>query len=450
MRQLFNQELLKLPSRTRLCSGGQSCPPKLGGEILKFQLKYAKSLVELDIPEKNYMGSLLPNEVEFELKGAEEVRRALENPIGTERLKDIVRPGEKIVIITSDITRPMPSKVALPPVMEELKKAEVEEKDITIILALGSHRKHTEEEKKMLVGEEIYHSEIQIIDSDMNECINLGRCKNGTPIDIFEPVVKADRIICMGNIEYHYFAGYSGGAKAIMPGVSSHDAIQANHSNMVKKEACAGNLETNPVRQDIDEVAEYIKIDFIVNVVLNNKKEIVKAVAGHHLKAHREGCKVLDEMYGVRMEKQADIVVVSPGGFPKDINIYQAQKGLDNAKHAVRAGGIVILVASAKERFGEKTFEEWMLNKKPKEMLKEIKENFKLGGHKAAAIAMVLEKAKIYMVSDLEDELIRKINFVPFHTVQEAVDSALAELGEASQILIMPDAGSTLPIVNLK
>lgn len=412
---------------------------------MKFELKYGKDYVEFEIEEKNYMCSLLPNEIEFELKGEEEVKRALENPIGTKRLKDIVKSGEKIVIITSDITRPMPSKVVLPTVINELKMGEVQEKDITIVLALGIHRGHTEEEKRNLVGEEIYNSNINIMDSDINRCINLGKCKNGTPVDIFEPVAKADRIICMGNIEYHYFAGYSGGAKALMPGVSSHDAIQANHSNMVKKEAYAGNLETNPVRQDIDEAGEYIKIDFIVNVILNSKKEIVKTVAGHYIKAHREGCKVLDELYGIQLEKQADIVIVSPGGFPKDINIYQSQKGLDNAKQAVRDGGIIILAASAKEKFGESTFEEWMLGKEPQEMIKEIKENFKLGGHKAAAIAMVLQKAKIYMVSDLEDELVRKINFIPFKTVQAAIDAALKELGNESQIIVMPVAGSTVP-----
>lgn len=413
---------------------------------MEFQLKYGKATVEFDIPENNYMGSLLPKEIQFDLKGEEEVKRSLENPIGTERLKDMVKPGEKIVIVTSDITRPMPSKTALPPVIEELKKAKVQERDITIVLALGSHRGHTEEEKKMLVGEGVYESGVQIIDSEMDRCVNLGRCKNGTPIDIFEPVAKADRIICMGNIEYHYFAGYSGGSKALMPGVSSHDAIQANHSNMVKEGARAGNLETNPVRQDIDEVGEHITIDFIINVVLNSKKEIVKAVSGHYIKAHREGCKVLDEMYGIKIEKQGDIAIVSPGGFPKDINIYQSQKGLDNAQHAVRDGGIIILVASAKEKFGESTFEDWMLNKTPKEMIKEIKENFKLGGHKAAAIAMVLEKAKIFMVSDLEDDLLRKLNFVPFNTVQEAVDKALKELGKDAQILLLPSAGSTLPL----
>lgn len=418
--------------------------------MLEFELKYGKTKQQVRIKEKNYMGSLQPNPVSFDIFDEEEVRRALANPIGSKPLCEIVSAGEKIVVITSDITRPMPSYRVLPVVIEELRKGGVAEEDITIVLALGSHRKHTDEEKKALVGETVWNSKVQVIDSDMDQCLRLGVCKNGTPVDIFEPVVKAPRRVCLGNIEFHYFAGYSGGNKAIMPGVSSHDAIQANHSNMVKAEAFAGNIETNPVRQDIEEITDFLSIDFIVNVVLDEQKKIVKAVAGHHVEAHRAGCRVLDEMYKIPLKEPADIVILSPGGFPKDINIYQSQKGLDNAKHAVREGGILIWCARAAEGFGEKTFEQWMTSKSPKEMIEEIKVNFRLGGHKAAAIAMVLEKAKIFMVSDLPFELMEQISMVPFSSLQEAVDAALLELGEDSRILIMPEAGSTLPVVEAR
>ncbi len=376
-----------------------------------------------------------------------EVKRALAEPIGSPRLKDIVKAGEKVVIVTSDITRPMPSYRVLPAVIDELAAAGVLLEDITVVLALGSHRPHTEDEKKTLVGDAVYTSGVQVIDSDMDRCVNLGRCNNGTPVDIFEPVASADRIVCLGNVEYHYFAGYSGGAKALMPGVSSHAAIQANHSNMVHPESRAGNLTTNPVRQDMDQITEFIKIDFIVNVVLNSKKEIVKAVAGHWKEAHRAGCAFLDTLYGIPVEKQADIVIVTPGGFPKDINLYQSQKALDNSKNAVRDGGIVILVASAKEGFGEGCFEEWMLTKTPDEMIAEIKRHFRLGGHKAAAISLVLKKAQIFFVSDWEPELARKVNFVPFASVQDAVDEALKQQGPDAGVLIMPVGGSTLPLI---
>jgi len=415
---------------------------------MDFKLKYGKGETNFTLKEKNYLGMVLPNEIKIGLTDEDEVRRAMLSPIGSKRLKEIVKPGENIVIVTSDITRPMPSYRVLPIVIEELLDGGIVEEDITIVLALGSHRGHTEEEKKKLVGDKVYNSKVQVIDSDMNKCVRLGMCKNGTPVDIFEPVVKADRRIALGNIEFHYFAGYSGGNKALMPGVSSHEAIQANHSNMVKPGAFAGNLDNNPVRQDIEQITEFISIDFIVNVVLSDKKQIIRAVAGDHVEAHRAGCRALDEMYKIKLKEKADIVVVCPGGFPKDINLYQSQKGLDNSKHVVKDGGIIIWCASAVEKFGETTFEKWMTTKSPKEMIEEIKINFKLGGHKAAAIAMVLEKARIFMVSDLNPELVKSINLKPYPSLQQAVDAAIQELGEGAKVLIMPAAGSTLPIVD--
>jgi nickel-dependent lactate racemase len=232
-----------------------------------------------------------------------------------------------------------------------------------------------------------------------------------------------------------------------MPGVSSHDAIQANHSNMVHPDAYAGNIDTNPVRQDIEEITDFIPIEFIVNVVLDDHKNIVGAFSGHHVEAHREACRLLDRIYKIPLEEKADIVIASPGGFPKDINIYQSQKGLDNAKHAVKKGGIIIWPASAKEGFGEKVFEEWMRNKTPAEMVEEIQRNFKLGGHKAAAISMILQDADIFMVSDLPDDLVRQIHFIPFASLQEALDEALRKMGKDAKVLVLPAAGSTLPML---
>ncbi len=414
---------------------------------MEFELKYGKTIKRFCIKEKNYMGSLIPNAIEFDVFDEGEVRHALANPIESRPLREIVSAGEKVVVITSDITRPMPSSRVLPSVIKELKKGGVCEKDITVVLALGSHRKHTEDEKKALVGDEVAKSNVNVIDSDINRCIRLGICKNGTPADIFEPVVKADRRICLGNIEFHYFAGYSGGCKAVMPGVSSHEAIMINHSNMIKAGAFAGNIDTNPVRQDIEEIADFIPIDFIVNVVLDEQKRIVRAFAGHPVKAHRAGVGVLDDMYKVSLSRPADVVILSPGGFPKDINMYQAHKGLDNAKHAVKEGGILIWCARAAEGFGEKTFEEWMITKSADEMIEEISANFRLGAHKAAAVAMVLKKATIYMVSDLPFDLMRKVGIVPFVSIEKAINAALHALGDDAKILIMPEAGSTLPVL---
>lgn len=411
---------------------------------MEFKLKIDREYAFASISDNYSINTLMPHEQQSAEPEDFLIRKALENPMGTEPLHKIVRPGEKVVIVTSDITRPVKSRTILPYLIEELNLGSIDNKDITIVLALGSHRNHTEEEKRVLVGDEVYEN-IRVIDSDMNDCKNFGTCRNGTPIDIFTTVAEADRVVCIGNVEFHYFAGYSGGAKAIMPGVSSYAAIQANHSNMVRDGAYAGNIDTNPVRQDIDEVGEHFKIDFIFNVLQSSDKTIVGAFAGHYIKAHRAACDALDKMYKINIKEKADIVIVSPGGFPKDINIYQAQKALDNARHAVRDGGIIILCASCKEGFENKLFEKWMTTKTKEQMVMEIKENFVLGGHKAAAIAMTLMKASIYMVTDYDRKIIEKIGFKYFRNLQDAVDSAAAVTEENGTVILMPSGGSILP-----
>lgn len=412
---------------------------------MKIELGFGDTTQILNIPDENLSEVLVPNNIEHRMSADEAVKNALEHPIASARLRDIVKPGEKIAIITSDITRPMPTYAVMPFLLDELSSAGVSDKNITLVFALGSHRKHSDAEKIKLAGEETFRR-IACVDGDTADCVHLGVTSRGTPVDIVRCVAEADRRICLGNIEYHYFAGYSGGAKAIMPGVSTRDAIQSNHRMMIEKEACAGNLDTNPLRQDIEEAARMCGIDFILNVVLDEHKKIIYAVAGDSVKAHRQGCRFLDTLYGKRIKQKADLVVVSQGGAPKDLNLYQTQKALDNAKHAVKDGGIIVLVGSCKEGLGEKVFEEWMTGaEKSADLIARIKKEFRLGGHKAAAIALVLEYADIYLVSDMEDAFVKKLFFTPFKTVQDAFNAALEKKGKNASVLVMPYGGSTLP-----
>ncbi len=412
---------------------------------MEIELGFGAGVQKLAVPDENLIGILLPNPVEHALTGEQEVLRALGEPIGTPRLGEIVHPGEKIAIVTSDITRPMPSYKVLPALLDELYAAGVKKEDITVVFGLGSHRKQTPDEQKKLVGERAF-AEVKCIDGDDSDCVHIGTTRRGTPVDIVRAVAQADRRICLGNIEFHYFAGYSGGAKAIMPGVSTRAAIQSNHSRMVEQAAAAGKLEGNPVREDIEEAAKMVGVDFILNVVLDEHKQIVRSVAGDVVQAHREGCRYLDRLYAKRIFERVDIVVVSQGGAPKDLNLYQTQKALDNAKHAVKDGGVIILVGSCKEGMGEHVFEEWMTKSpSPESMIERIERDFQLGGHKAAAIAMVLEHADIYLVSELEAEFVDSIFLKPFSTVQAAFDAALARCGEEATVLVMPYGGSTLP-----
>ncbi len=401
----------------------------------------------LAIPDANLAGVLLPNPVPPGLTGEDEVRRALANPIHSPRLGEIVRPGEKIAVVTSDITRPMPTHAVLPLLLDELYAAGARPGDIALVFALGSHRAHTPEEMRRLAGERAF-SEIRCLDSAPGDCVRLGVTPLGTPVDITRAVAEADRRICLGNIEYHYFAGYSGGAKALMPGVSTREAIQRNHSRMTDPDARAGRLDGNPVREDIEAAAAMCGVDFILNVVLDERKRIVRAVAGHPVRAHREGCAFLDSLYAARISARAEIVIACQGGAPKDLNLYQTQKALDNAKHAVQKGGTVILMGSCAEGLGERVFEEWLLSAPdPESLVARIRRDFQLGGHKAAAIALVLREAGIFLVSDMEPARVESMFMTPFSTVQSAFDAALAQHGADARVLVMPYAGSTLPIV---
>lgn len=412
---------------------------------MKLEFGFGSGTQAVELPEENLLGVLTANAVEYDLTGEAEVERALAEPIGAPELGEVVKPGEKIAIVTSDITRPCPTWQIMPALLKKLYAAGVQKQDITLVFALGSHRHHTPEEMQHLAGDMAYN-EIKCVDSDPEDCINMGATKHGTPVDITRVVAEADKRICLANIEYHYFAGYSGGAKSIMPGVSNRTAIQVNHSMMVQPEAHAGRLAGNPIREDIEEAAAICGIDYIVNVVLDEHKQIIKAVAGDVTQAHRAGCAFLDTLYRKEIKQKVDIVLVSQGGAPKDLNLYQTQKALDNAKHAVREGGVIILIGSCKEGLGEKTFQTWIEEaNKPQDLIDRVQADFKLGGHKAAAIAMVLANADVYLVSEMPEELTKKCFLTPFASAQAALDAAFAKLGADAKVLAMPYGGSTLP-----
>ncbi|MBQ6670314.1 MAG: nickel-dependent lactate racemase [Firmicutes bacterium] len=412
--------------------------------ILEFG--YGNGIQTAEVPDSCVQAILLSNEMEHERRGADAVRYSLEHPIDSPRLRDIAKPGEKIVIVTSDISRPLPSFDVLPSVLDELALAGVKNEDITVVFGLGSHRGHTREEMIKLVGSEVF-SRVRCVDSDPSDCVRYGITSRGTPVDITRTVAEADRRICLGNVEFHYFAGYSGGYKAIMPGASTPAAIQANHSMMVREEAKAASIDGNPIREDIEEAGAMVGVDFIVNVVLDEHKKIVYSAAGDVVAAHRDACRYLDRMYLKPIEKRADIVIVSQGGAPKDANLYQTQKALDNAKHAVRDGGTIILVGACPEGLGSKVFQEWLTEaEKPSDLTERVNRNFKLGGHKAAAIAMVLEKAEIMLVSEMDDDFVRSIFLTPMHSVQEAFDAAIKKHGQNASVIAMPFGGATLPV----
>ena len=411
--------------------------------IKKISLAFGSSTIELDIPERNISSVILPSEPERKEDSTSLIKKALENPIKSRRLSEIVNPNSRIVIIVSDITRPTPTAKFLPLLLEELYLGGAKDENITIVFALGLHRNQTAEESRKLVGEEIYEK-IRCIQHDTSRCRHIGITSRGTPIEIFEDVLDADVIIGTGSIEFHYYAGYSGGAKSVLPGVSSHEAVIANHKMMIDEKAVSGRVD-GPVRQDMEEAAKVSGLVFILNVMLDSKKEIVAAVAGDIIEAHRKGVEVVDSMYKVPVEP-ADAVIVSCGGFPKDINLFQANKALDHATQAVKEGGSIILVAECAEGIGNQVYECWNREcRNPDDAIERFKQCFEFGGHRTAIVAKVSKKFRLYLVSKLSDEQTKTAFFTPMPDVKTALSAVLSENPDA-KIHLMPHGGQTLPV----
>ncbi len=414
--------------------------------IKTIPVAYGSGIFELSIPQKNMSSVILPSEPEIREKEALLIKKALENPVKSRRLSEIVNPNSKVAIMVSDVTRPTPTAKILPPLLEELYLGGAKKENITIVFALGLHRLQTEEECRQLVGKEIFES-IRCIQHDRERCRHIGETSFGTPVEVFEEVLDSDLIISTGTLEFHYYAGYGGGGKAILPGVSSEKAIISFHSfysKLFEGSPLSGRADS-PARQNIEEAAKIAGLTFILNVVIDSKKEIVAAVAGDFVEAHRKGAEYVDAMYKVPVEP-ADAVVVSCGGYPKDINLYQATKSLENAIPAVKKGGSIILVAECAEGIGNQVYERWNSEcRTPCEAVEKFRECFEFGGHKSAIVGKAAKDFKLYIVSKLPEKESKNAFFIPAKSIDEALQKIISENPEA-KIHVMPNGGWTLPV----
>lgn len=396
-------------------------------------LGYGLGFVKFEPPENCLI--LLPEELPA--ASGSEIERAIDEPLGKE-LSDFGGSGKSASILVSDITRPSPSHLLLAPLARRLK--EIGFCDLKVVFALGTHRRMTPDEELLLLKDCIDMPHIQ---HNLNRCVSLGQTTRGTPVEIFEEVASSDLIIATGNIEYHYYAGYSGGAKAVLPGVSSERSINANHELMREPLAVSGRLDS-PVRRDFEEAAVVAGLDFILNVVLNSKKEVVRAVAGDFIKAHRTGASVVDRMYRKTVEP-AEIVVTCAGGRPKDINLFQAQKALDNAKGAAAPGGTIILLAECCEGLGHPVFERWAREAEcAEECIERFGREYEFGGHKAAFLAKESLEHNIILVSTLPRETAEMCFFKLAPTLDEAMNAAYERHGKDARTVIIPFGNLTL------
>jgi len=417
------------------------------------KLKYGKGEVKLLLPDKNILHVLNLKEQEILKDPEDKLRKLLKNPIGNSYLKELIsqKGTRKILIIVNDITRPTPYKIILPPLLNELGEVGINNEDIKFIVATGIHRGNSKEEMNNIFGEDLV-STYKFInhDADSPDLHYRGKLKSGNELWVNSIISDTDFIITTGVIVPHYFAGFSGGRKSILPGICGRKTIEANHAQMVHVDSRAGNLKGNPVHEEMQEAAEKVGVDFNINVVTDENHKIVEIVAGELLTSWRQGVEVCKKIYLCPIEKKAEVVIASAGGYPKDINVYQAQKALENACHAVKPGGTIILLAECTEEYGETTFEKWIEEANtPDDIIKRLKNKFVLGGHKAYAIARAVKEVEVILISSLPQDKVRKLFFIPMKNISQALNYVKDKYGEDFQAYILPSGNTVVPFFSI-
>ena len=415
------------------------------------KLKYGKEEILLPLEERHILKILDLKKQKILPNPQDKWKELLKTPINSPSLSDLIiqKEAKNILIIVNDITRPTPYSLILPPLLEKLQQIEIERENISFLVATGIHRDNSEAEIKGMFGEEI-SSTYKFVNHNADDphLKYLGKLSSGNELWVNPLISRADFIITTGVIVPHYFAGFSGGRKSILPGISGRKTIEANHSQMVHPQAYSGNLSANPVHQEMQEAAERVGVDFNLNVVTDEHQEIIELVAGELLASWLKGVEVCKELYLCPIPQKAEVVITSAGGYPKDINVYQAQKALDNAYQAVKPGGTIILLAQCSEGYGEATFEQWIEEAStPEDITKRLQEKFVLGGHKAYGIARVGKEVEVILISSLSPAKVRKLFFVPMKNIAQALSYVKDKYGENFQAYILPSGNTMVPKV---
>lgn len=421
---------------------------------MQLQIPYSKGKMEIRIPDKNFHGLLESHHGEDKQEGSqtEIVEKALDNVIGSPKLEELVQGKKRMVIITSDHTRPVPSRITMPILLRRIRESNPEI-DITILIATGFHRAMSHDELVDRFGTEIVAKE-KIVNHDSRDdaaMADLGLLPSGGKLLLNRTAVDTDLLIAEGFIEPHFFAGFSGGRKSILPGIASAKTVMANHcSKFIKSDkARTGNLDENPVHRDMLHAAKEAKLAFILNVVINADKEVIAAFAGDSQKAHVVGCDYVRERAAIK-RNPSDIVVVGNGGYPLDQNIYQAVKGMTAAEMNCKDGGVIIMIAACEDGHGGASFYEMLRDAKtPRTLLDQIEatpqEDTLPDQWEAQVLARVLNRFKVIMVTDLCDaQMIRDMHMEHASTFDAALRRAFELKGETATVTVIPDGVSVI------
>ncbi len=419
----------------------------------KIKLKYGKEIVEIKLPLGKLLGVIEGKALPAICNPAEAVREGLENPIESPPFTELFNRGDKVVITVSDKSRNTHAEIFLPIIIEELKKRGVSTQDITILFGCGNHPCHTKDEQKKIVGEEVA-AQVRLFDhlaQDNSALQYAGATSRGTKVYFNKVLLKADKIIVTGSITYHYFAGFSGGRKGLLPGVAGEATIQANHRlSMTEKGdhplATTGQLNGNPVHEDMTEAASLANPTFLLNTISNNEGALATVLAGHWEKAFLKGCFWYDAHFRVSFKELADLVIASAGGWPKDLNFVQSQKAMDSAAKALKPGGVMILLAQSKEGFTKDEHHQWLTLGSAKRIGEELTQTcFSIPGHTVYATFKKAERFKVIWVTEQDHQEVKKMGIIPSHSYEEALEIAFKYLPKDFTYYVMPNAYSTLP-----
>ena len=417
---------------------------------LHFDLAYGTGTLPLDLPDGLEPVVLVANEQPALLDAVQAVRDGLKNPIGAEplvkQLKD--KKPEKIVVVVNDETRPTPYYAFFPPLVEAFEEAGIRDEQVTFVIATGIHDPHSKELNEKTYGKHMTDrfKFVSHIAKDDDSLVHMGRFDSGYEFYVNKLAVEADFLITVGVVMPHYFAGFSGGRKSILPGLAGFRTVEQNHARMVELMDNLPPIRQNPVSLEMIEAARMVGVNFIINAVTGSNKEVVKIVAGDLVAAWYEAVETSSSMFEIPFEKQVDICVSSACGYPRDVNMYQAQKALDHADRITRDGGTIILVTESPSGYGEDVFERWMREgMTPQQIMDRIRTNFVMGGHKAYGFAKVAANKKFILVSSLSAEDSLPLFATKAESVQAAFDAALAE-NPGATVAVLPQGSLTLPV----
>lgn len=418
---------------------------------MQFSIPYGKSSLTVNLPDGLGVDLIEPPRIPGAADPLIEIQGALNNLLG--EVKWATFTGSRSVAIAiNDKTRPVPHNLLLPPLLDKLASLGIQDEAITFYVAVGTHPPMKAEEFPAILPPKILnrHRVVSHDGTDSNALIHLGKTRLGTPVWINAHYQHADLKIVVGNIEPHQFVGFSGGVKSAAIGLAGLETINHNHALMTQPASQPGEYDTNPARQDVEEIGQFIGIHLALNAILNTEKQVVRVLAGDPVAVMQQGVPLSRQICQMPVMQKYTLVIASPGGHPKDINLYQAQKGLAHAARVTRTGGTIILIAACTEGTGSQHYEDWMVGKKTyQQVIHQFQaEGFRIGPHKAFQIARDALKIHLMTYSELEERLAQTLLLNPINDVQSAVDMALADLGPGERIGFLPYATTTIPYLD--